>query len=78
MTLSLSTLSPPPRQGRGIYLTQSLEKVQLNEPQVAQAYITRPLLLDGFKFDIRMYTLVSSVIPLRIYRVRAVSLRNWE
>lgn len=56
-------------QGRGIFLTKSLDKVALTEPQVAQMYISRPLLLDGFKFDIRMYALVTSCSPLRMYKV---------
>lgn len=41
----------------------------LAEPQVAQMYISRPLLLDGFKFDIRMYALIVSCSPLRMYKV---------
>lgn len=57
-------------QGRGIFLTKSLDKVAVGEPQVAQVYISRPLLLDGFKFDIRMYALVASCSPLRVYKVR--------
>ncbi len=65
------TTPPPQRQGRGIFLTKSLEKVTLAEPQVAQVYISRPLLLDGFKFDIRMYALVTSCSPLRVYKASA-------
>lgn len=34
---------------------------------VAQAYVPNPLLLDGFKFDMRIYALVSCIDPLRIY-----------
>jgi len=59
----------PLSQGRGIFLTQDVDKVPLNEPLVAQAYISNPLLIDGYKFDIRMYILVSSCDPLRIYKV---------
>lgn len=33
-------------------------------------YLSRPLLLDGFKFDIRMYALITSCAPLRMYKVR--------
>lgn len=54
-------------QGRGIFLTQDLERVDAMESQVAQLYVQRPLLIDGFKFDLRLYVLVTSVIPLRIY-----------
>ena len=55
-------------KGRGIFLVKSLAGLALTEPQVAQVYIPRPLLLDGFKFDIRMYALVTSCAPLRVYK----------
>lgn len=54
-------------QGRGIFLTQDLDRVASMESQVAQLYVRKPLLVEGFKFDLRVYVLVTSVIPLRVY-----------
>lgn len=54
-------------QGKGIFLTRTLDNVPQNESVVAQLYITKPMLLDGFKFDLRLYCLVTSVKPLRMY-----------
>lgn len=54
-------------QGRGIFLTRTVENVPFNENVVAQVYIKKPLLLDGFKFDLRLYCIVTSVKPLRMY-----------
>ena len=54
-------------QGRGIFLTRTFDQVPQHENVVAQLYIKKPLLLDGFKFDLRIYVMVCSVKPLRMY-----------
>ncbi|KXZ55013.1 hypothetical protein GPECTOR_3g176 [Gonium pectorale] len=57
-------------QGRGISLVQfpsQLAEAGDVSGCVAQAYLGSPLLLDGFKFDLRVYALVASVDPLRIH-----------
>ena len=53
-------------QGKGIYLTMTSKGIKPDEDAVAQVYISRPLLIDGLKFDLRIYVLVTSVDPLRI------------
>jgi hypothetical protein len=41
---------------------------------VAQDYVADPLLLDGYKFDVRIYAMVESLKPLKV-RARARRLR---
>ncbi|XP_017147657.1 tubulin polyglutamylase ttll6 [Drosophila miranda] len=54
-------------RGRGIWITPDLRTVSKREKLICQTYIERPLLIDGFKFDLRVYTLITSVDPLRIF-----------
>ena len=60
-------------QGKGIHMVQSasgaskalaaLEHLGV----VAQRYIAKPYLINGLKFDIRIYVLVLSCDPLRVF-----------
>lgn len=54
-------------QGRGILLTKNLKEIKPSDRVICQVYMSRPFLIDGYKFDLRVYTLVTSCEPLRIY-----------
>ncbi|XP_076807145.1 uncharacterized protein LOC143450469 isoform X1 [Clavelina lepadiformis] len=57
-------------QGEGIFLVNDLRDVQStigSRPAVVQRYIENPLLIDKFKFDLRLYVLVARLHPVEIY-----------
>ena len=54
-------------RGRGIQVVNDISQVTYGEPMVMQRYIKNPLLLNGYKFDLRIYVLVTSVNPLEIF-----------
>ncbi|CAK4666438.1 hypothetical protein LEN26_015124 [Aphanomyces euteiches] len=54
-------------QGRGVFLTKNLKDVNKTDIFVAQRYVAHPLLIDGKKFDLRIYVMISSCSPLRVY-----------
>ena len=64
-------------QGDGIFLVQNASDLRLKldaKPHfgagfgaLAQRYLPDPLLLDGLKFDLRLYVVLLSVEPLEAY-----------
>ncbi|XP_077171133.1 tubulin polyglutamylase TTLL6 isoform X5 [Paroedura picta] len=54
-------------QGRGIYITRSVKDIKPGEDMICQLYISKPFIIDGFKFDLRIYVLVTTCDPLRIF-----------
>ena len=57
-------------QGRGIFLFRDLSSLRYGETSVVQRYLDAPLLVDGYKLDLRLYVVVKSFRPLVAYMYR--------
>lgn len=55
-------------QGKGIFIINDLSDISKDTDKgVICKYISNPLLINQHKFDLRIYVLLTSVEPLRIY-----------
>ncbi|CAG4955064.1 unnamed protein product [Parnassius apollo] len=58
---------PASARGTGIKVVSRWTQIPKKRPVVVQRYVTKPYLINGNKFDMRLYVLVTSMHPLRIY-----------
>ena len=58
-------------------LSEIIERSQniLYQPFIVQKYLEEPFLIDGYKFDIRQFVLVTSLNPLVIFMYGTAYLR---
>lgn len=54
-------------QGKGIYLSRYWEYIKPTDQIVIQKYLQKPHLIDGYKYDLRLYVYINGINPLRIY-----------
>lgn len=54
-------------RGRGIHLIDDINDLNVDEMSVISRYISNPLLINGHKFDLRIYATVTCYEPLRVY-----------
>ena len=54
-------------RGQGIKIISKKSAVSQNKNYLIMDYIKNPHLLNGIKYDLRVYVLVSSANPLKIY-----------
>ncbi|RXM98111.1 Tubulin polyglutamylase ttll6 [Acipenser ruthenus] len=57
-------------QGKGIFITRKPQDIRPGEHLICQQYISKPFIVDGFKLDLRLYVLVTSCDPLRVFLYR--------
>jgi len=58
---------PALARGVGIKVVNKWNQIPKTRPLVVQRYVARPYLINQTKFDLRLYVLVTSMNPLRIY-----------
>ena len=54
-------------KGNGIKLIDKNTKLTADKRYLVMDYISNPHLLNNFKYDLRVYVLITSIDPLRVY-----------
>jgi len=58
---------PASYRGTGIRVISKWSQIPKKVPIVVQRYIDNPYLINDTKFDLRLYILITSINPLRLY-----------
>ena len=56
-------------QGKGIIVSDDINEITAkhDSTRVVSHYIDDPYLIEGYKFDLRIYVAITSMHPLRVY-----------
>lgn len=54
-------------RGRGISIIANMDDLKYDQQSVLQRYIDRPLLVRGFKWDMRIYVAITQMRPMKLF-----------